>query len=276
MKHNAKFGFIAGAALALVGSAQASYHNNDLLVGFDGNSSDFIYDLGQYSTLTYGETWTVGANLGTDFGVIGASANAASLIYVTSPSVNQNNFAQGNNYQNTKANVALAAGLLTGAGQSRTTAPSDTTGWTYLTDQPSGTPGNTFFNNYYNPNVSTSSSAYFFVNSANETAGVLTGVFTYNSSTGILTYNRPPASAPAQVTLSISTTNVSTNFISTISFPSASGVTYTLYYTNSAGLSAYVSNWPSLPTTISGDGTTKSFMDTNNTSSTRFYSVGEH
>lgn len=60
-----------------------------------------------------------------------------------------------------------------------------------------------------------------------------------------------------------------------ISFPSANGATYTLYYTNSSGLISPLSTWPVSPSTISGDGSTKTF--TNSASdSDRFYRVGAH
>ena len=65
------------------------------------------------------------------------------------------------------------------------------------------------------------------------------------------------------------------NGIETISFPSVNGVTYTLYSTNSAGLTAPIHTWPSVPTNLIGDGTIKSFQvpisDAN-----QFYSVGAH
>ena len=60
--------------------------------------------------------------------------------------------------------------------------------------------------------------------------------------------------------------------MSAISFASASSVTYTLCFTNAAGVGAPVSNWPSLPRAISGDGTAKSFQDTT-TDPSRFYRV---
>jgi hypothetical protein len=92
------------------------------------------------------------------------------------------------------------------------------------------------------------------------------------SPNGTLTFTRDAAStAPAQVTLSIAQTS-NTN---TISFASSSGVTYTLLYTNEAGLGSPISNWPSRPGAITGDGTTKSFEDTT-TDAVRFYRVLEH
>jgi len=96
------------------------------------------------------------------------------------------------------------------------------------------------------------------------------GYFEFNPS-GTMTFTREAAStAPAPVTLTIARTNN----VSTISFGSASSVTYKLCFTNSAGLGSAVSTWPSLPGTISGDGTTKSFQDTT-TDPVRFYRVLE-
>lgn len=60
---------------------------------------------------------------------------------------------------------------------------------------------------------------------------------------------------------------------STVSFTTTAGPTYTLFYTNAAGLGAPLSTWPSSPVTVSGDGTAKSLTDTS-TDSTRFYRVG--
>lgn len=95
------------------------------------------------------------------------------------------------------------------------------------------------------------------------------GYFEFNSN-GSMTFTRQAATTtPPQVALSF----LRTNNVSTISFPSSSSVTYTLFFTNSAGLSAPVGTWPSLPGTISGDGTTKSFQDTT-TDAMRVYRVG--
>jgi hypothetical protein len=96
------------------------------------------------------------------------------------------------------------------------------------------------------------------------------GYFQFNSD-GTMTFTRETAStAPAQVNLSIARTDNT----SAISFGSSSGVTYKLFFTNSAGLSTPVSNWPSQSGTISGDGTTKSFQDTT-ADPVRFYRVLE-
>jgi len=60
----------------------------------------------------------------------------------------------------------------------------------------------------------------------------------------------------------------------TVYFTTVNGATYTLYSTNSAGLSVAVTNWPPLSTLI-GDGATNHLSDTT-TDVTRFYRVGAH
>jgi hypothetical protein len=196
MKNIAKIALVAASALAVASSAHAAYHQGDLLVGFTGGTSDTIYDLGQFSTLVSGETWNVGSSLGTSFGVIGASSTAnGSHIYSTSSDSAQNGYAQQGNYTLAKGDIGTIAGSLTGIGQSRNTTPTDTTGWTSQTDQPPGTPGNTFQNDFYNPNVGGGSQAFLFVNSPFEAAGTADGYFTYSGST--LTFNVAAVPEPA-------------------------------------------------------------------------------
>ncbi len=94
------------------------------------------------------------------------------------------------------------------------------------------------------------------------------------SSDATMTFTReaatnPPA-GPAPVNLSIGCGND----VRTISFLSSNSVTYKLCFTNAAGLSAPAASWPSLPGTISGDGTIKVFQDAT-TEQTRFYRVQE-
>ena len=62
--------------------------------------------------------------------------------------------------------------------------------------------------------------------------------------------------------------------VSTISFTTTNAATYTLYFTNAAGLTAPVSSWP-VSGTVAGDGTAKSISDTS-TDPIRYYRVGVH
>jgi chitinase len=50
--------------------------------------------------------------------------------------------------------------------------------------------------------------------------------------------------------------------VSTISFVSSNSVTYKAYFTNTAGLTTPTTNWPALPNTLTGNGSTQSFQDT--------------
>lgn len=76
---------------------------------------------------------------------------------------------------------------------------------------------------------------------------------------------------PAEPVLSIGRDGTST----TISFGSTNGATYSLYYTNAAGLGAPLTSWSSLPSTVTGDGSIKSFSDTS-TDADRVYRLSAH
>ena len=180
----------AAAALAVAVSAQAQYVNGDLLAGFTGGPSDFILDLGPYSGLSLGQTWTVPANLGTEFGVVGA-LNFGQVIFATSSDRAENGFNPQGLFTGARADVAtLAQGSLS-AGLSATLTPSLTYSWTYQTAQPAGTPGKSFENDFFNPNVSAGSTAYFFGNANNGTVEA-ENAFTYNNVSGQLTYSAVP------------------------------------------------------------------------------------
>jgi hypothetical protein len=95
------------------------------------------------------------------------------------------------------------------------------------------------------------------------------GYFTLNPN-GTMTFTRASttvAQPPAPQIVSI--TRVGNT--STVFFTTTNGTfTYTLYYTNSAGLTS--SNWPASPTTLVGNGSTNSLTDTT-TDVSRFYRV---
>jgi len=76
----------------------------------------------------------------------------------------------------------------------------------------------------------------------------------------------PPTPEPAVLSVTRSGT------ISTISFASTNGATYTLFFTNSSGLTTPISNWPSSPSKLTGNNATMSFQDTT-TDPDRLYRV---
>ena len=194
MKNKLKIALFSTACLLAAWSApaQTNYVNGDLLVGFDGGTNDLIYDLGQFSALTLGETWNVGPGLGTRFGVVGAQSTGRH-IYATSFDSAENGFNPTALYNTASSNIRTISGQPTAVtfGNSRSPSPGDTTGWTYQTDQPPATPGNTFQNNFFNPNVNVGSVAYFFDNA---NTGVVTPAngFTYDKVGGRLTYAAVP------------------------------------------------------------------------------------
>jgi hypothetical protein len=136
----------------------------------------------------------VGSSLGTVFGVVGAQSTGRH-IYATSSDAAENGFSPTGLQPAASGNVVTISGqpsaVTVGGTRSRTTTSTDTTGWTFMTHQPVGTPGNTFQNNFFDPNVSASATAFFFDNS---NAGAVTAhsFFTYNSASGVLTFGAVP------------------------------------------------------------------------------------
>ncbi len=87
---------------------------------------------------------------------------------------------------------------------------------------------------------------------------------------GSMTFTRQETSPPAvsPPTLGI----VRSGNVSSITFLSTNQATYTLLYTNTAGLSAPSSTWPALPGTIAGNGSMQTFHDAT-TDTNRLYRV---
>ena len=98
-------------------------------------------------------------------------------------------------------------------------------------------------------------------------AGTYLGYFELGK-TGSMVFYRLAGPPPA-ITVAVSGTT------STISFPSATGATYTLYYTNAVGLLSPISTWTKTTPNVTGDGTVKSFQVTS-ADTNRFYSVQDH
>jgi len=98
------------------------------------------------------------------------------------------------------------------------------------------------------------------------------GSFTLNSN-GTMTFTRgssgvitnPPPAAPI---LSVLRTDNATH----ISLPTDKGAIYTLHFTDAAGLVTPLSFWNAVPGKVTGDGTTKEFIDST-ADSIRFYRV---
>jgi len=87
---------------------------------------------------------------------------------------------------------------------------------------------------------------------------------------GTMTFFRASGSTPPPPPQLTVTRDGTTNYIS---FPSANGAVYTLYYTNSSGLTRPVSTWPNSPSTITGAGSFKTFTNSPGDAE-RFYRVG--
>jgi hypothetical protein len=202
MKQTTKYALLAASALAVAATAQAGqYLNGDLLVGFSGGTSDFIYDLGQVTSLSLGQTWNVGAHQGTQFGVVGALLQGSSaFIYASSAANDQNGVDPSNLYGAARNNIATLAGGTSALtlGGSRSTDAGDTTGWTYQTVTIQ--PGNTFQNNFANPNADVSATAYFFENNNNGTV-TADSFFSYDSASGQLAYGAVAVPEPASALL---------------------------------------------------------------------------
>jgi len=209
MKKTTKYALLVASALAVASSAQAQYIYGDLLAGFTGGSgNDTIVDLGQVSSLTLGETWHIGAGLGTQFGVVGASSIAAgSHIYATSADINQFGFTMGNQWTTAKTAVQTIDQGIT-LGQSRTVAYNDASGTSWYTEtaQPTGTSGPTLFFNAFgeDPNApvgsfGSSTTAYLFDN----VNGIATrdSFFSYDTASGNLAFGAVAVPEPSTLSL---------------------------------------------------------------------------
>jgi hypothetical protein len=105
-------------------------------------------------------------------------------------------------------------------------------------------------------------------------AGTYLGYFELKP-TGVLTYTSGSSGGGGGVPRPTITGVTRTNTTTTVSFSTTAGGTYSLHYTNGAGLLAPISQWPVAGLPVSGDGTTKSISDTS-TDDQRFYGVSAH
>jgi hypothetical protein len=268
-----------GFALA---SAQAStIYNGDLLVGFTTQSgNDLIYDLGATSSLTNGKTWNLsslltGYNLNVvNWGVIG-DKNISGFrtawmttdgTYAPTPVPSTTAWANIDTATATMYQFFPAAG----AGQYESINSADSSSWNQETINGLGSPSS-YISVKANPNVAGLTSATLFSMVANGSAVTNLGTFTLSSG-GTLTFNVVVSTPPLPKIVNITRSgNTSTIFFTTTN----GSFTYTLYYTNSAGLTASVTNWPASATTVTGNGLTNSLSNVT-TDPVRFYRVGVH
>jgi hypothetical protein len=113
---------------------------------------------------------------------------------------------------------------------------------------------------YVDPNNGQTAGAAYYV-----------GYITLNPN-GTMTFTRASTAVPTPPQIvAIKRTNTT----ATVYFTTTAGATYTLYFTNSTGLGTSVASWPASPTTLVGDGNTKTLTNTS-TDAIRFYRVGAH
>lgn len=96
------------------------------------------------------------------------------------------------------------------------------------------------------------------------------GYFQLNTN-GTMTFTRASGPLPPAPQLTISRTGNN----SIISFATTNGAVYTLYATNTSGITNPIATWPVLGSTITGTGNTTNFVDTT-TNSSRVYRVSAH
>jgi hypothetical protein len=190
---------LLAAALAAAASTQAATYSGDLLVGFTSQSgNDFIYDLGQASSLFSGETFNLGSalagfNLSTvHWGVIGdrnvagtrtawtTTGGLAPLALPSTAAWGTLDTATKSIYQNFP---------LGGAGDSVSIVASDDNSWNQQTILGSLT--TQYHNVYEDPNTVGIGSENFYSLLANGSAPTLLGNFSL-SANGTLTFTAVP------------------------------------------------------------------------------------
>jgi hypothetical protein len=281
----------AQTAFTYTGTPQVNNENNnavynsDLILGFTATTgNDIEFDLGPASALVSGDSWNLSSILGSfnlatvNWGVVGTVASGH-LSYLT-----YDDALYGNSLP-----VLTGIGAWTGVKTATTTtydngftsagvhnaaaiAASSPDSWNSETVSP--TLSTQYQNANVNPNMVGEGTVDFWLqNEAAETNSVL-GTFSLSAS-GVVTYktNSVVVIPPAPKIVSI----VRTNGISTISFTTTNGAfTYTLYYTNSTGLTAPLTNWTASATTLVGNGSTNFLTDTTAATTNRFYRIGVH
>jgi hypothetical protein len=203
MKRITKTALLAAIALAVATPAQAATYTGDLLIGFTSQSgSDFIFDLGQASSLTDGQTFNLSSalssfNLNTvNWGIIGDKnvsgvRTAWTTTSGTTPNTVPNTTTWGSLDTATKSiyqNFPVG-----GAGDSFTILATDDNSWNQQTINGSLT--TQYHNAYENPNLVGLGSESFYSLVANGSAPTLAGNFTLDSG-GIVTFTATAVPEP--------------------------------------------------------------------------------
>jgi len=194
------------AFLAAAASCQAGYTQGDVIVGFtSGAGNDTLWDLGQVSALTPGETWNVGANLGSSFGAVAVkSSGSYNGSLWTTVDASKDPGLSYDTYNNTLAVKNGATGIrslgssLT-AGNSLTISSSLGNSWNQEAALPVASAANTALESAlgFMPTVADANKAYFYeIDVAGGSLGAASvaadGVFAYDSGSGVLGYSVIP------------------------------------------------------------------------------------
>jgi hypothetical protein len=264
---------LAALATASAVSRATTLYNNDYLVGFTAQTgSDLIYDLGDPSTVTNGQTWNLSSVLSSfdlstvHWGIVGDNTATPDVVYVTklAGAAAPPNVPNQTTWNRIDASLASMYQIFPAAGPGQYITPASTGQNSWNQQTIVGTLTTQFHNAYINPNVVGQSTATVYVVGANNTAPQAVGNFSLGAN-GVLTFSTGSSPTPAKLSITRA------GNVSSISFVGASGVAYTLLGTNSLA-SGPVSSWPVLGTN-SGTGTLV-FKDTNS-SPVQFYRVKE-
>ena len=210
MKNQIKSALLAAAVGVVATSTQAALNNGDLLIGFTSQSgNDLMYDLGNASTLTDGQTWDLsslltGFSLNTvNWGVIGdQKISGTGNVWTTTPI--------GNPIPSTLASISawgqldtaqasIFSGFTTAAaGQSLSVDASTQNSWNQQTI--TGALTTQYHNVYANPNVVGLTSDNFYQIIANSSAPTLLGGFSL-AGNGVVTYTVSAVPEPSSYAL---------------------------------------------------------------------------
>src|SRR5262245_45684974 len=199
-----KSAVLVAAITAGAWSIQAATYNGDLIIGFTGggSTSDFEFDLGPAASLTSGQTWNLGANLGgftlanTSWGVVGSifPGGGTRTGYITANSgTTPANIASSAQWSTINNSISSIYSLFAtaGAGNSATPASTDPSSWNQQTIN--STLSTSFHNAWQDPNRFPTGPGEmdFFRGLANNTSPTILGSFSLDGA-GTVTFTAVP------------------------------------------------------------------------------------